>query len=181
MEGNYFVLYSQLKLIMAFLYEEFEIYTDLESSNTYNRVLSVVETKKFWVSPLSTTKPYFGEVQGTSFNIRRVKWNSRAISPVIVGKISSKNKGSYLHVRVQLSWFEFAFYMFVFGLFGYFALSYFSEIFITDTFGSLGGILSFFIPLTSFIIVYWLIFIPVKVEAISSKQFFLELLNKNSK
>ncbi|HET9908751.1 MAG TPA: hypothetical protein VFQ23_19030 [Anaerolineales bacterium] len=165
---------------MAFLYEEFEIHTDLDTSNVYNRVLSVVETKQFWASPLSTAKPYFGEVQSTSFDIRRVKWNSRAIRPVVVGKISSNNKGSYLRVRVRLNWFEFVFYMLVFGLFGHFAFWYFIENLSADTLGWLGRTLSFFIPLTSFSIVYLLIFISVKVEAISAKQFFLELLNKNS-
>jgi hypothetical protein len=163
---------------MAFLYDKFEICTDLEPSSVHNKILSVVETQKFWASPYSTTKPYFGEVRDSHFGARRIKWNRRTIIPVIVGEIYSSKKGSRVNVQVRLNWFEFIFYMLVLGIIGYFVIWYFSETYFAAWVSN--RILEQLVPLLSFLFVYLLLYIPVKFEAVATKRFFLKLLDGKS-
>jgi hypothetical protein len=157
-------------------YEKIEIYTELSPAEVYDKLLSVVETQKFWASPLSTTKKYFGEVKESSFDMRRVPWSGRVILPEIVGNVFADRSGCNVSMRVQLYWLELVLYLLISGLFGFVALAYLNEDFLVANSRWLNHDFALLVlALISFGFVYMLLLIPVKVEAARSKAFFLEL------
>ena len=162
-----------------FPFENFEIYTTLNSDEIFYRFRAAIETKKTWWKPLfAIKKSYYGVVNRNSFWMVRVATLARNFTPEVSGTIRQDVSGSFILISMRLSSLSLVFWSFFLGTFGYLFFSRVANLISEMIKTGLWQMSSLWknLPLLGmFIFGYLLVMVSFKVEADHIKDFLLKL------
>ena len=157
---------------MAFIpYNQFVIETSLPAEKVMEKLLQVVQPKKFWPNPFSDDRKQFeGTVSKDGFRVVRNIYYLNSFIPFIKGRFNSSDSGTRITITMSIHPFVVLTFALVFAFFGYFFFTFLMDL--------ISGI---FVVIGCLALAYTICTLAFKRESALDRRFLVELFSEQDK